>query len=96
MLELHRAIQERLAAGPAPVSSVDLALFLYTLLNPESRGVPRGDGESTNPIAGRLEPAAEPSTNLGRRRSDAFPQRAHAPLPPPATFPEEPMCPARQ
>jgi hypothetical protein len=89
VLELHRAIQERLAAGPAPVSSVDLALFLYTLLNPESRGVPRGDGESTNPIAGRLEPAAEPSTNLGRRRSDAFPQRAHAPLPPPATFPEE-------
>ena len=88
VLELHRAIQERLAAGPAPVSSVDLALFLYTLLNPESRGVPRGDADSTNPIAGDLESVMEPSANLSRRRSDAFPKRAQAAVPPPAELEE--------
>ena len=88
VLELHRAIQERLAAGPAPVSSVDLALFLYTLLNPESRGVPRGDGDSTNPIAGDLEPVMERSANFGRRRSDAFPKRAQATVPPLADLEE--------
>ncbi|HEY6146667.1 MAG TPA: protein kinase, partial [Thermoanaerobaculia bacterium] len=71
VLELHRAIQEQLAAGPAPVSSVDLALFLYTLLNPESRSVPRGDGDSTNPIAGDLETLPEPEVaHYGRRRTD--------------------------
>ena len=88
VLELHRAIQERLAAGPAPVSSVDLALFLYTLLNPESRGVPRGDGDSTNPIAGDLEPVMERSANFGRRRSDAFAKRAQATVPPLADLEE--------
>ena len=88
VLELHRAIQERLAAGPAPVSSVDLALFLYTLLNPESRGVPRGDGDSTNPIAGDLESVMEPSANFSRRRSDAFPKRAQATVPPLADLEE--------
>jgi hypothetical protein len=51
ILELHRGLQDQLAAMPAPVSSADLALFLYTLLNPESRSVPATDGESTNPIA---------------------------------------------
>jgi len=72
VLELHRAIQEQLAAGPAPVSSVDLALFLYTLLNPESRSVARGDGDSTNPVPGDLETAEPEAANFGRRRTDAY------------------------
>ena len=50
--DANRALQEILAASPTPVSTSDLALFLYDLLNPESRGVPRNlDGESTNPVA---------------------------------------------
>ncbi|HYK41297.1 MAG TPA: protein kinase [Thermoanaerobaculia bacterium] len=82
VLELHRAIQEQLAAGPAPVSSVDLALFLYTLLNPESRSVPRNDGESTNPISGDLDaPAALDTAGFGRRRTDGPLRTAAAPVP---------------
>ena len=78
VLELHRAIQEQLAAGPAPVSSVDLALFLYTLLNPESRGVPLLDGESTNPVSEEPEkPAEQEVANFGRRRTDAYPRPIH-------------------
>jgi Protein kinase domain len=81
ILELHRAIQEQLAAGPAPVSSVDLALFLYTLLNPESRGVPHGDADSTNPVSGELEALAErEASNFGRRRTDAYPRPAAIPV----------------
>jgi serine/threonine protein kinase len=75
VLELHRTIQEQLAAGPAPVSSVDLALFLYTLLNPESRGVPQIDGDSTNPVSEEPEtPAERELANFGRRRTDAYPR----------------------
>ncbi|MDQ6892970.1 MAG: protein kinase [Acidobacteriota bacterium] len=74
VLELHRAIQEQLAAGPAPVSSVDLALFLYTLLNPESRSVPQIDGDSTNPVSEEVETPADEVSNFGRRRTDAYPR----------------------
>lgn len=76
ILELHRGLQEQLAAGPAPVSTADLALFLYTLLNPESRAARRGDGDATNPVAGDLvteEPLDEPPVPepaFARRRSD--------------------------
>jgi serine/threonine protein kinase len=50
--DANRALQEILAASPTPVSTSELALFLYDLLNPESRGVSRNlDGESTNPVA---------------------------------------------
>lgn len=53
-MELNRALQELLAGGLSPISSIDLALFLYELLNPESRSVTSAvDGESTNPL--RLE-----------------------------------------
>lgn len=70
ILELHRALQEQLAAGPAPISPADLALFLYTLLNPESRAVAPTDGDSTNPIAAdRMDGERQPS----RRRSDTPP-----------------------
>lgn len=51
ILELHRSLQEILASGALTVSSADLAYFLYTLLNPESRSIPMTDGESTNPVA---------------------------------------------
>lgn len=60
VLELHRTLQDQLAAMPAPVSSADLALFLYTLLNPESRSVPATDGESTNPISAEKMDADRP------------------------------------
>ncbi len=60
VLELHRALQDQLAAMPAPVSSADLALFLYTLLNPESRSAPATDGESTNPISAENMDADRP------------------------------------
>lgn len=71
ILELHRALQEQLAAGPAPVSSADLAFFLYTLLNPESRGLPSKDADSTNPVTEVppvLASGEEPFPN--RRRTD--------------------------
>ncbi len=71
ILELHRALQEQLAAGASPVSSADLAYFLYTLLNPESRGVPTNDHESTNPIsAENMAPVEVATPFLGRRRDD--------------------------
>jgi hypothetical protein len=69
ILELHRSLQEQLAAGPSAVSSADLAYFLYTLLNPESRAVPTVDGESTNPVAADALSEEEPFPS--RRRSDA-------------------------
>jgi len=71
ILELHRSLQEQLAAGPSPVSSTDLAYFLYTLLNPESHTLPTVDGESTNPVA--ADAAAEEEPFPSRRRGDAAP-----------------------
>ncbi len=71
ILELHRGLQEQLAAGASPVSSADLAYFLYTLLNPESRGVPASDHESTNPVSAEdMAPAEVETSFLGRRRND--------------------------
>ena len=71
ILELHRALQEQLAVGASPVSSADLAYFLYTLLNPESRGVPTNDHESTNPIsAENMEPFELATPFLGSRHDD--------------------------
>lgn len=91
ILELHRAIQEQLAAGSAPVSTADFALFLYTLLNPESQAGPREDGESTNPIGGDLVVDSEPEVEEirevevpTRRRTDAAP----IPRPAPALLPD--------
>jgi hypothetical protein len=77
VLELHRALQEQLAAGPAPVSSADLAYFLYTLLNPESRALPTIDGESTNPVAADSQ-AADVETSAIRRRDDLPPLESDA------------------
>ncbi|MFN2633296.1 MAG: protein kinase [Thermoanaerobaculia bacterium] len=71
ILELHRALQEQLAAGASPVSSADLAYFLYTLLNPESRGVPASDHESTNPVSAEdMAPPEIETAFLGRRGND--------------------------
>lgn len=57
-LEMGRLLRELLIAMPPPVRGADLALFLYELLNPESRSIPASsDGDSTNPIAAR--PRAE-------------------------------------
>ncbi|MEP6767800.1 MAG: protein kinase [Acidobacteriota bacterium] len=71
ILELHRALQEQPAAGASPVSSADLAYFLYTLLNPESRGVPPSDHESTNPVSAEdMQPADIETPFLGRRLND--------------------------
>ncbi|MEP6801798.1 MAG: protein kinase [Acidobacteriota bacterium] len=71
ILELHRALQEQLAAGSSPISSADLAYFLYTLLNPESRGIPTSDHESTNPIsAENMQPFELATPFLGRRHDD--------------------------
>ncbi len=93
ILELHRAVQEQLALGPARVSSADLALFLYTLLNPESRGVIPSDGDSTNPVAGDLAaPTVADSTAAPSRRSTdgaviEAPPRAPAFFPVPSVTP---------
>lgn len=73
IIELHRLLQEQLALGPTRVSSADLALFLYTLLNPESRGIVPADGDSTNPVAGDLVAAsseANPEFVPSRRATD--------------------------
>ena len=49
--DLNRALQELLAQNHAPISTGELALFLYELLNPESRSVAAAvDGDSTNPV----------------------------------------------
>ncbi|MEO8429997.1 MAG: protein kinase [Acidobacteriota bacterium] len=95
VLELHRSLQEQLATGPARVSSADLALFLYTLLNPESRGLAHPDADSTNPIAGDLAAASElvPETGdapQGRRATDGV-----LIPPPPSASPAFPGPPAR-
>ncbi len=70
ILELHRALQEQLAAGGSPISSADLAYFLYTLLNPESRGVPTNDHEATNPISAEDLRPFEVATPFLERRDD--------------------------
>jgi hypothetical protein len=70
MSELHASLKEVIATCPFEPSPADLALFLYDLLNPESRKVRAPfDGNSTNPLTPdrRLEPASAavpPATTL--------------------------------
>ncbi len=59
MAELHASLKDVIAACPFEPAPADLALFLYDLLNPESRKVQAPfDGNSTNPLTPdrRLEP----------------------------------------
>jgi serine/threonine protein kinase len=68
--EVNRALQELLAQNRAPISSGEFALFLYELLNPESRSVPTAvDGESTNPV------------RPGEERADGSAERSRVPTP---------------
>lgn len=69
-IELHRALLELLATTSYySVSTVSLALFLYKLLNPESRSLPATDAESTNPVEGDLPATAPPSPFGPHRRA---------------------------
>ncbi len=61
VVELRSSLRDLIAACPFEPSAADLALFLYDLLNPESRILPTPfDGNSTNPLSQeheRLVPA---------------------------------------
>jgi len=60
-VEMRRALRELMAASPHSLSNAGLALFLYRLLNPESRIVPASsDGESTVPVVVEPVPAGVP------------------------------------
>ncbi len=53
VVEMHLALEELLIGSPYELSTTNLALFLYMLLNPESHSVRMStDEESTNPIPG--------------------------------------------
>jgi hypothetical protein len=50
-VEMRRVLQELLAGSPHLLSAPSFALFLYRLLNPESRSaLPSADAEATNPV----------------------------------------------
>ena len=52
MAQLHESLKELIESCPFETSPADLALFLYELLNPESRILPTTfDGSSTNPVS---------------------------------------------
>jgi hypothetical protein len=52
VVELRSSLRELIAACPFEPSPADLALFLYDLLNPESRILPAPfDGNSTHPLS---------------------------------------------
>ena len=69
--ELNRALQEVLARNPTSIASGELALFLYDLLNPESRSVAQPvDGDSTNPVrAGKAEEQGMPAVTASEAAS---------------------------
>jgi len=76
--DLHESLKNIIAACPFEPSPADLALFLYDLLNPESRKTRAPfDGNSTNPLSPdrRIEPAP-PATRA--------PARPLPPIPVPA------------
>ena len=80
-IELHRALLELLATTSYySVSTVSLALFLYKLLNPESRSLPVTDAESTNPVEGDLPATAPLSPVAPRRRAGDRLEESSAPL----------------
>jgi hypothetical protein len=70
VVELRSSLRDLIAACPFEPSAADLALFLYDLLNPESRILPTPfDGNSTNPLSQqheRLVPATS-ATSLEPR-----------------------------
>jgi hypothetical protein len=56
VVELRSSLRELIAACPFEPSPADLALFLYDLLNPESRMLPAPfDGNATNPLSEKHE-----------------------------------------
>jgi hypothetical protein len=59
---------------------VSLALFLYKLLNPESRSLPVTDAESTNPVEGDLPATETLSPVAPRRRAGDRLEESSAPL----------------
>jgi len=76
--QLHRALQELLAESPYAISTASFGVFLYNLLNNESRFLAVTDGDSTNPFGESTNPVAE-STNLLARanfavQAEALPQ----------------------
>ena len=77
VVQMQRSLQELLAASPYALSTASLAIFLYKLLNPESRAVPVTDGESTNPVSFESSAAESvppaPATPVERRQRPAKP-----------------------
>jgi len=56
VVELRSSLRDLIAACPFEPTAADLALFLYDLLNPESRILPTPfDGNSTNPLSQKHE-----------------------------------------
>ena len=69
VVDLHESLKSIIAACPFEPSPADLALFLYDLLNPESRKTRTPfDGNSTNPLSAdrRIEPASPATTAPAR------------------------------
>lgn len=84
-VEMNRALQELLATSPLTLSTADLALFLYELLNPESRSIGAAlDFDSTNPVKAK-EPtkalAAAPPEPAPDASADPTPEKLCTPFP---------------
>lgn len=82
-VEMRRVLQELLAGSPHSLSATSLALFLYRLLNPESRSLLlSADAEATNPVTVESAPARAPFFESTAAPSAAPPQpREDAPAP---------------
>lgn len=73
-IEMRAALRELVAHGPSAQSATSFALFLYRLLNPESRNVvPAADAEATNPV-----PVEAPHLQSSRPGSPPPPPAARA------------------
>lgn len=60
-VEMRSVLQELLAGSPLSVSAPSFALFLYRMLNPESRtSLSSADAEATNPVTVESAPARAP------------------------------------
>ena len=84
VVELRSSLRDLIAACPFEPSAADLALFLYDLLNPESRILPTPfDGNATNPLSHeheRLVPAPS-AISLEPRSPVALALVAQRPVP---------------
>ncbi|HSS44870.1 MAG TPA: protein kinase, partial [Thermoanaerobaculia bacterium] len=69
VIAMRRVLQEALAASSEVASPADLALYFYTLLNPESRGPAFTEADSTQTVTAREASAPDQlAEGLGKRK----------------------------